>query len=78
MYRSLRKVVVMALLTAAVPAPVLAQQAAPAQNRTGTLDLTAVRRDAAKMDVLRGLLADPGPNVRMLTMREMLRSGNPA
>lgn len=69
---------VVALLTAAVPAPGLAQPTAPAQNRPAPLDLDTVRRDAARLAEIRGLLADPDPNVRMLTMRETLRAGNPA
>ena len=42
------------------------------------LDAAAIRSQAARMAELRALLADPDPNVRLLTIREMARSGDPA
>lgn len=66
----------MASLAAAIPPHALAQQPAPVQNRPATLDLAAIRRDAAKLAEIRSLLADPDPNVRLLAMREVIRSGD--
>ena len=39
-------------------------------------DPAAIRREAAKLAELRALLADPDPNVRLLTMRDVARSGD--
>jgi hypothetical protein len=73
-------VAVSALVLAVCLAPVQAQQTqqkSPEPSRsTASFDAAAVRRQAAQMAELRTLLADPDPNVRLLTLREAIRTGD--
>lgn len=64
------------VLTGLFVSPGYGQPADKAQARPATLDPAAIRREATKLAELRALLADPDPNVRLLTMREFARSGD--
>lgn len=63
-------------LMALFVAPGYSQPADKAQARPAGLDPAAIRREAAKLAELRALLADPDPNVRLLTIREVARNGD--
>lgn len=66
------------VLTALFVAPGHSQPADKAQARSAALDPAAIRREAVKLAELRALLADPDPNVRLLTIREVARNGDAA
>lgn len=66
------------VLTSLFVAPAYSQPADKAQARPAGLDPAAIRREAAKLAELRALLADPDPNVRLLTIREVARNGDAA
>lgn len=55
----------------------MAQQPSPPARPSVVLDVAAIRKQAAQMAEVRALLADPDPNVRLLAIREIARSGDP-
>lgn len=56
--------------------PVLAQQTPTQTARPSTLDMAGIRRQAAELTDVRAALADPDPNIRLLTIREIARTGD--
>lgn len=52
------------------------QKAADAPHAAATFDAAVIRRQAAQLAEFRALLADPDPNVRLLTLREAFRAGD--
>lgn len=58
--------------------PGYGQPADKTQTRPAAFDPAAIRREAAKLAELRALLADSDSNVRLLTIREVARSGDAA
>ena len=61
-------------LCLAAPAASIAQQPS---RPAAPLDIGAIRKQAAHMAEVRGLLADPDPNVRLLAIREISGSPDP-
>ncbi len=57
--------------------PAIAQQPSVPARPSAILDVAAIRKQAAQMGEVRGLLADPDPNVRLIAIREIARSGDP-
>ena len=72
-----RAVLVLCVVLTGQAASVRAQQQATPARPVVSLDAAAIRREAARLGEVRGLLADPDPNVRLLAMRKIMDSGDP-
>ena len=69
--------IVAAALQVAPVFPAVAQQTPAQQARPGSLDIASIRRQAAQLAEVRAALADPDPNLRLLAIREIARTGDP-
>ena len=65
------------LLAAMISLCAKAQQPPAPPRSAVVLDAGAIRKQAAQMAEVRGLLSDPDPNVRLLAVREISKSGDP-
>ena len=70
-------VLAITLLASLAPLAGRAQQPPASPRPAVVLDAGAIRKQAAQMAEVRGLLSDPDPNVRLLAIREIARSGDP-
>jgi len=68
-------VALLTILAAGFAEPAGAQQANT--TRAPTLDAGSLRRQAAQLAELRSLLNDPDPNIRVVAIREIARTGDP-
>lgn len=69
-----QKWIIAVILISFGPATANAQQTI---RPTAVLDAGAIRKQAAQLSEVRSLLADPDPNVRLLAIREIAKSGDP-